>query len=162
MGFTNENILSKKVNFWGADGNVIGVVKDFNFKPLNNIISPFILRYHPWERYFNLLVKITSGNSQQVIQQTQKLYKKYEAEVPFQYSFIADDIEKSYADQKRTASIILLFAGFTIFVSCLGLFGLTVYTTEQRVKEIGIRKVLGATLASITTLLAKDFLSLLL
>jgi len=162
MGYTNNSILGKQVNFWGAKGKIIGVVKDFHYKPLNSGIEPFIFRYQPQERYFNLFVKIMPGQSKNVIEKIGQLYKKYEAEVPFQFSFVSDAIDKSYEDDKRTASIFSLFAGLTIFVGCLGLFGLAVFSAERRVKEIGIRKVLGAGVASIAGLISADFLKLVI
>ena len=162
MGYTIISAIGKQVTFWGAKGRIIGVVKDFNFKPLNTGIEPFIFRYQPQDRYFTCFIKILPGMSQQVLPQVEKIYKKYEADVPFDYHFIGDDIAHSYSDDKRTAAIILLFANLTIFVGCLGLFGLTVFSAEQRIKEIGIRKVLGATIASITALLSKDFLKLVM
>ncbi|MEO5891825.1 MAG: ABC transporter permease [Ferruginibacter sp.] len=160
MGYNISNAIGKAVTFWGTKGRIIGVVKDFNFKPLNSAIEPFIFRYQPRERYFSTFIKILPGYSQPVIKQVERLYKKYETEAPFEFSFLDDKINQQYLDDKRTASIILVFANLTIFVGCLGLFGLTVFSAEQRIKEIGIRKVLGAGLASIITLLSKDFLKL--
>jgi ABC-type antimicrobial peptide transport system permease subunit len=160
MGYTLNSAIGKQVNFWGAKGKIIGVVKDFNYKPLKSGIEPFIFRYQPKERYFSIFIKTLPGTTKQVLAQAEKLYKKYEADTPFECSFVSDAIDNLYRDDKRTADIILLFSSLTIFVGCLGLFGLTVFSTEQRIKEIGIRKVLGATLASITALLSKDFLKL--
>lgn len=160
MGYNINTVLGKQVTFWGAKGRVIGVVKDFNFKPLSKGIEPFILRYQPQDRYFNLFVKITPGQTEQVIQKISGIYKQYEPEAPFHFTFVSDAIERTYEDEKHTASIFSLFAGLTIFVGCLGLFGLTVFSAESRIKEIGIRKVLGAGVTSITTLLSKDFLKL--
>ena len=162
MGYTTSNAIGKQVTFWGAKGHIIGVVKDFNFKPLNTGIEPFIFRYQPQDRYFTCFIKILPGMSQQVIPQIEKMYKKYEADVPLDYHFVSEDIAKTYSDDKRTAAIILFFANLTIFVGCLGLFGLTVFSAEQRIKEIGIRKVLGATITSITAVLSKDFLKLVI
>jgi predicted permease len=162
MGYTRNNAIGKQLTFWGAKGNIIGVVRDFNFKPLNTGIEPFIFRYQPQDQYRNMFVKVNVQKTQEVLQQVEKLYKKYESEVPFEFSFLSEAINQSYRDEKRTATIILLFAGLTIFVGCLGLFGLTVFSAEQRIKEIGIRKVLGAGLASIAGLLSKDFLKLVI
>ncbi len=162
MGMSYDSIIGKEVSFYGAKGKIIGIVKDFHFKPLSAGIEPFILRYQPWARYFNLFVRIAPGKTQDVLLQAEKLYKKYETASPFEFSFVSDRLEASYKEEKRTAGVILLFANFSIFVGCLGLFGLTVFSAEQRVKEIGIRKVLGAGLSSITGLLSKDFLQLVI
>jgi putative ABC transport system permease protein len=162
MGYTVDNVIGKQVTFWGGKGNVIGVVKDFHFKSLNSGIEPFIFRYQPWAPYFNLLVKTEAGKTTEAIQQIQQVYKKYDAETPVEFSFVDEAIQDLYKNDKRTATIIALFAGLTIFVGCLGLFGLAVFSAEQRTKEIGIRKVLGASIAGITGLLARDFLKLVL
>lgn len=162
MGFTIGNVIGKRITFWGAKGNVIGVVKDFHFKPLSAGIEPFVFRYQPWAPYFNLFVKTVPGKTAEAINQIQKYYKKYEPETPLEFSFLNESINQLYKDDKRTASVILLFACLTIFVGCLGLFGLTVFAAEQRIKEIGIRKVLGAGVLSVTQLLSKDFLKLVI
>jgi putative ABC transport system permease protein len=160
MGYTVNNAIGKEVNFWGNKGRIIGVVKDFHFKPLSTGIDPFIFRYQPQDRYFSLFVKTVPGKTQEAIQQIKQSYRKYESEFPLQFSFVDEAINELYREDRRMATIILLFAGLTIFVGCLGLFGLTVFAAERRIKEIGIRKVLGAGVASITGLLSKDFLKL--
>ena len=162
MGYTVNNAPGKRVKFWGAKGTIIGVVKDFNFKSLNSGIDPFIFRYQPQDRYFNLFVKTEPGKTAEAIKQLQQLYKKYESETPMEFSFVSEAIDELYKDDKRMATIILLFACLTVFVGCLGLFGLTVFMAEQRIKEIGIRKVLGAGVASIAGLLSRDFLKLVI
>jgi ABC-type antimicrobial peptide transport system permease subunit len=162
MGFTKEGVIGKQIKFWGANGKVIGVVKDFHFKPLSAGIEPFIFRYQPFAPYFNLFVKIVPGKTAEAINQIEKCYKQFESEVPLNFTFLNDSINQLYKEDRRTASIIFLFACLTIFIGCLGLFGLTVYAAEQRVKEMGIRKVLGASVLSITRLLSGDFLKLVL
>jgi putative ABC transport system permease protein len=160
MGSTMDNVIGKKVKFYGAMGNIIGVVKNFHFKPLSAGIEPFIFRYQPWSAYFHLFVKTVPGKTAEAINQIQKYYKQYDAETPLEFTFLNESINQLYTNDKRTASVILLFACLTIFVGCLGLFGLTVFAAEQRVKEIGIRKVLGASVTLLTGLLSKDFLKL--
>ena len=162
MGYTVNNAIGKKVAMWGAKGTIIGVVKDFNFKSLNTSIDPFIFRYQPLDRYFNLFVKTAPGHTAEAIQQIQKIYKQYDTEFTMDYSFVNEAINNIYLEDTRTANLILLFACLTVFVGCLGLFGLTVFAAEQRIKEIGIRKVLGAGVASLAGLLSKDFLKLVL
>ena len=162
MGYTVNNVIGTEVTFWGGKGNVIGVVKDFNFKPLSAGIEPFIFRYQPWAPYFNLLIKAEAGKTAEAVSQIQKIYKKYDNETPEEFSFVDEAINELYKNDKRTATIISLFAGLTIFVGCLGLFGLAVFSAEQRIKEIGIRKVLGASVPHIVQLLSKDFVILVL
>ncbi|MGG9964122.1 ABC transporter permease [Ferruginibacter sp. SUN106] len=162
MGTGIDKIIGKKVKFYGATGTIVGVVKDFNFKPLSSNVEPFIFRYQPWSPYFNLFIKTVPGKTTAAIDQLTKLYKKYEPETPLEFTFLNESINQIYQDDKRTAAVIFLFACLTVFVGCLGLFGLTVFATEQRIKEIGIRKVLGAGILSVTQLLSKDFLKLVL
>ena len=160
LGNTVTNVLGRKLKFWGAEGTVIGVVKDFHFKPLTTAVEPFIFRYQPQDRYFNIFVKTVPGQAQQAIQQIKTLYSSLEKEHPMQFGFVDERLNKTYEQDQRTATIIQLFAGFSIFIGCLGLLGLTVFATEQRTREIGIRKVLGAGVASVAALLSKDFLKL--
>ncbi len=162
MGLTANNIIGKQITFFGAKGTIIGLVKDFHFKPLSAGIEPFIFRYQPWAPYFNLFVKTVPGKTAKAIDKLKQYYKKYEPESPMEFSFLNDSINQLYSADKRTASLILFFACVTIFIGCLGLFGLTVFAAEQRIKEIGIRKVLGASVFAVTRLLSKDFLKLVL
>jgi putative ABC transport system permease protein len=161
LGMNVSEIIGKEYTFWGAKGKVIGVVQDFHFKPLKTGIEPFIFRYQPKEFYFNVIVKIAPGKSSDAISSIEKIYKTMEPEFPLEYSFINESLNELYREDEKTAGIILLFAVLTIFVGCLGLFGLTVFATEQRIKEIGIRKVLGAGVSSIVTLISSDFLKLI-
>jgi putative ABC transport system permease protein len=161
MGFSVNDVIGQEVTFWGAKGPVIGVVKDFNFKSLNSGIEPFIFRYQPWAPYFTMFVKAAAGRTADAVAQLEKTYKKYETETPIEFSFVDEALNESYKNDKRTATIIFLFACLTIFVGCLGLFGLTVFAAEQRTKEIGIRKVLGASVPHIVQLLSKDFVKLI-
>jgi len=160
LGNSTENVIGRKVSFWGNKGTIIGVVKDFHFKSLNTGIEPFIFRYQPQENYYSLFIKTAKGKTNEAIEKVQSLSKSMEPEFPVQFSFVDESINKVYQKDKEVANIILLFAALTIFVGCLGLFGLTVFAAELRIKEIGIRKVLGAGIATITGLLLKDFLKL--
>lgn len=160
MGWTASSALGKSVNFWGLKGNVIGVVKDFHFRPLRTSIEPFILRYRPLEFYFTLLVKTRPGAGSTTLADISKVYKKLDPANPVSYGFVDQDLNLQYKAEQRIGRIMLCFAILAILVSCLGLFGLTVFMAEQRVKEIGVRKVLGASIVSIMSLLAKDFIKL--
>jgi ABC-type antimicrobial peptide transport system permease subunit len=96
------------------------------------------------------------------LKKAEQIYKKYNPAYPFEYYFVDEDYAAKFANEKRTASLAALFAGLTIFISCLGLFGLATYTAENRTREIGVRKVLGASVAGITALLSRDFLKLVI
>ena len=162
MGWTVQSALGKKVKFWGLEGNIVGVVKDFHFRPLNVPIEPFIFRNRPKEFYFNLLVKTKPSQVQKAIADVGAIYKKYEPSSPLSFGFVNQDLDKLYNNDQKTGKIMLIFSILAIIVSCMGLFGLATFATEQRMREIGIRKVLGASVASITALLSKDFLKLVL
>ncbi len=162
MGWTPAQAIGKRITFWGPSGVVVGVLKDFHFRPLRVAIEPFIFRFRPDNPYFNLLVKLNPGAVQRTIADLSMLYKKYEADSPISYGFVDQELDAQYRAEQRTGRIILYFSILSIFVSCLGLFGLAAFTAESRTKEIGIHKVLGASVASIVALLSKDFLKLVL
>ncbi|AQG79415.1 ABC transporter permease [Spirosoma montaniterrae] len=160
MGYTVESAIGKRVKFWGKVGPIVGVVRDFHFRPLNVPIQPFIFRYAPDNPYFQLLVKTRPGQTATVLRHIEQLYKQYEKESPLHYGFVDQELDQQYQREQRTGRIVLYFSGLAVLISCLGLFGLAAFTAEQRTKEIGIRKVLGASVASIVALLSKDFLKL--
>jgi putative ABC transport system permease protein len=162
MGWTDETALGKRVKFWGFEGEVIGVVKDFHFRPLRSAISPIIFRFRPKEFYFNLLVKTSGVNLPQILTEIGKIHKAKNPNYPLSYGFVDQDLAAQYRSEQKTSQIVLYFSVLAILISCLGLFGLTTFTAETRTKEIGIRKVLGASVASIVALLSKDFIKLVL
>jgi len=116
----------------------------------------------PGGNYFQVLhMKLNAGNNtSDNIAKMEKIFKQYNPQYPFEYIFTDDAYAKKFREQQRTGTLASLFAGLTIFISCLGLFGLATYMAENRIKEIGVRKVLGASVLSITSLLSKDFLKL--
>jgi len=160
MGYTDATALGKKVKFWGLEGEVIGVLQDFHFRPLNKSIEPFIFRFRPREFYFNLLIKTAPNNTAETIAAIEKVYKKLDTDNIIKYGFVDQDLEDQYRAEQRTGRTVLYFSILAVLVSCLGLFGLAALTAEQRTREIGIRKVLGASVVGITRLLARDFLKL--
>jgi len=162
MGYNRETALGKKVKFWGLDGEIIGVLNDFHFQPLSKTIEPFIFRYRPRDFYFNLLLKIQSDDLPSTIAAVESIYKKLDPVNPFSYGFVDQDLEAQYLTDRRTGNIIFCFSLLAVLIACFGLFGLAAFTAEVRTKEIGVRKVLGASIASITGLLTRDFLKLVL
>jgi ABC-type antimicrobial peptide transport system permease subunit len=114
--------------------------------------------------WFNVMhIKLNPANSTaENLKKAESIFKKYNPEYPFDYQFIDEEYARKFEDEKRTGTLTGLFAGLTIFISCLGLFGLAAYMAQNRIKEIGIRKVLGASVTNITTLLSKDFLKLVI
>ncbi|QJD94937.1 FtsX-like permease family protein [Mucilaginibacter robiniae] len=145
---------------------VVGVVKDFNLESLHDIITPFALFNQSSKSYDThtsfVIVKLKAGNPAATLRQIATKWKNYNAVEPFDYTFLNNDLNALYITDQRTGNLLTIFTSLSIFVACLGLLGLVVYTAERRTKEIGIRKVLGASVAQITLLLSKDFVQLVL
>ena len=137
---------------------VIGVVKNFHFKSLHNEIDPLVLVYNP---YGGLIVKTKNANVASVLNFAEEKWSDFLPGKPFKYTFLDESFAKVYSKEQQMGVILSMFTLLTIFVACLGLFGLITFATEQRFKEIGIRKVLGANVAEIVGMLAKDFVKLI-
>jgi len=144
--------------------NIVGVVKDFHFKDLHEAIEPFAFRfYNDANAGFNYMIaKLGGGNIGQSLSTLEATWKKLNPNEPFEYSFLDQDFQKNYEAETRQAGLIDYFTVIAIIISCLGLFGLATFTAEQRTKEIGIRKVLGASVYGVVALLSKDFLKLVI
>lgn len=142
--------------------HVIGVIKDFNAGSLRYTTAPLVMRYSNYGGQF--IFRIKSANIRQLLSQIENLYHSFDqmSSQPFIYSFMDEDFNNLYKGEERTGSMFTAFTALAIFIACLGLFGLAVYSAEQRTKEIGIRKVLGATVGGIISLLSKDFIRLIL
>jgi putative ABC transport system permease protein len=142
--------------------HIVGVIKDFILTSPYEPIRPIIFKGPKYGR--NVLnIKFNSDHTtSQNLAATEKIFKKYNPSYPFEYHFIDEEYAKKFDDEKLTATLAGLFSGLTIFISCLGLFGLATYMAENRIKEVGVRKILGASITSIAALLSKDFLKLIL
>jgi len=142
--------------------HVIGVVKDFNAGSMRYATEPLLMHYSSYGGQF--IFRIKSDNIPGLISQIETRYRSFDkmSSQPFIYSFLDDDFNNLYKGEQRTGNVFSTFAALAIFIACLGLFGLAVYSAEQRTKEIGIRKVLGASVKSIISLLSKDFIKLVL
>ena len=143
---------------------VIGVVKNFNVQSLQNPITPFAL-FHPSSKTYgwgetNIVARIKGGNISSTIQQLEGHWKAFTNTEPFDYSFLDEAFDAQYRSEQRLGSIFSIFAALSIFIACLGLFGLSAFMAEKRTKEIGVRKVLGASVPNVVALLSKDFLKL--
>jgi putative ABC transport system permease protein len=150
---------------WDGEQNrftIIGVVKDFHFKDLHEAIEPFAFRfYNDADAGFNYMIAHSNGgNIKQSLSVLESSWKKLNPNEPFEYGFLDQDFQKNYEKEDRQANLINYFTIVAIIISCLGLFGLATFTAEQRTKEIGIRKVLGASIYGVVALLSKDFLKL--
>jgi putative ABC transport system permease protein len=143
---------------------VIGIVKDFHFQSLRDKIEPLILAYNqnPIHVIDYYSARIAPINIKATLEKLRQVMVKNDKDDPFEYHFLNDQLALFYIEDERHQTILIWSALATIFIACLGLFGLATYSAEQRIKEIGVRKVLGATVVSLTSLLTKDFLKLVL
>ncbi|MEI9921467.1 MAG: ABC transporter permease [Bacteroidota bacterium] len=160
-GYSNPaDIVGKKYSQWGREGEIIGVVKDFNYISLHNTIEPLTLPLEPFAcRYVS--VKVKSADMTAAIEDVRKVWSQLAPHRPFLYSFLDDDFDRQYQKDFNFRSLFSIFSSLAILIACLGLFGLATYTAELRTKEIGIRKVLGASVNSIVGLLSKEFIILI-
>ena len=160
MGFKNPigQVIKDGDDRW----HVIGVLKNFILRSPYSALKPMVVEGS--KGWFNAIhIKLNPVNTtQKDLATAEKIFKKYNPEYPFEYHFVDEEYAKKFEDEQRIRELAELFAALTIFISCLGLFGLATYMAENRVKEIGVRKVLGASITSITTLLSKDFLKLVI
>lgn len=159
LGFaTNEEAVGQKVSMEGKTYELIGVVKDYHHLSLRQAIDPIIFFPRNSGGFYTL--KLSAENISAHVARLNGLFKKYFPGNPFEYSFLNDAYNQQYQTEQQYGTLFSIASCLAIFIACLGLFGLAMFTVEQRTKEIGIRKVLGASISKITTLLSKDFLVL--
>ena len=163
LGYSTEEVLGKEILFGMNDikGNVVGVVKDFHVKSLREAIKPIVMFQYPM-LYFEGGVKISSNNIPETIEHIKNVWQQAYPGYLFTYEFIDDAMAKNYSREEQLFSIFKIFAGISIGIGCLGLFGLISFMVVQKTKEVGVRKVLGASVAGIVLLFTKDFMKLLL
>ncbi|PSR55349.1 hypothetical protein AHMF7605_18470 [Adhaeribacter arboris] len=156
-----KNPVGQTVSFWKGKGKIIGVAKNFHSQSLHEPIKPLIVLLEPRNASV-VLVRTEPGKTKEALASLEKATRKYNPGYPFEYHFLDEIFEEQYKSEMTIGKLINCFAGLAIFISCLGLFGLALFTAEQRTKEIGVRKVLGASVVNIVALLSKDFLKLVL
>jgi putative ABC transport system permease protein len=156
IGLTNP--VGQTIAWGNHKGTVIGVLKDFHFNSLHQTIEPLIMRLDENWNWGTILVRIKAGKTKDAIAQLQKICKELNPKFPFTYQFSDLEYARRYASEAVVSKLANIFAFLAIFISCLGLFGLATFTTQQRTKEIGVRKVLGASAGNIVTLLSANFL----
>ncbi len=160
-----QNAVGQGIVYGGVRGKIIGVTKDFHFESMHQKIVPliFVLPSSVIRTgYGKLAVKITGNNIPSTISYIENLWRKNLPETPFQYTFLDENFAKMYASEQQQGSIFTVFSCIAIFIACLGLFGLSAFAITQRIKEIGIRKVLGASVSQIVAMMSKDFLKLVI
>ncbi|GAB4029106.1 ABC transporter permease [Spirosoma gilvum] len=161
-----KNPVGKELTMWGRKGKIIGLMKDFHFNSLHSAIEPLILHLQrgndTTRNWGTILVRTQAGETKQAIASMESLHKKFNPHFPFKYLFTDQEFGNLYKAENTVSKLASYFAFLAIFISCLGLFGLAAFTAEQRTKEIGIRKVLGASVPNLVGMLSKEFILLVL
>jgi putative ABC transport system permease protein len=149
--------IGQRVIGWSG-GMVVGVAKDFNFQSLHSEISPLFISYRPNHSDISKIsIRIQSDNIPSTLGYVKKTYEHHSMKYPFEYSFLDDQFNQMYKREKTMGTLLVLSSGLSIFIACLGIFGITSYTVERRIKEIGIRKILGASVPGIIMQLSRGF-----
>lgn len=159
MGMTPSEILTRDFQYGGVKGRVIGVVRDFHFESLHEPIVPLV--FHPSRFYGNISVQISGSQTQDALTHLENVWKEFLPHRPFEFSFLSMQYEKLYTAERKQGQLFITFSGLAIFIASLGLFGLATFNTLQRIKEIGIRKVLGASVSDIVGLLSREMIVLI-
>jgi putative ABC transport system permease protein len=156
-----KNPIGKRFRMWKFKGTIIGVIKDFHFASMKEKIAPAVFYYYP--QYLNTIyIKTTGQDAPKAIRAAQDQFKQYNGEYPFGYAFLDEIFNSLYQGEQREGTLFTYFATIAIFICSLGLLGLAAFTAQVRTREIGVRKVLGASVSGIVGLLAKDFIKLVL
>lgn len=164
IGWTNQEAVGKEFKYGPQKGHIIGVINDFHFESMHQAIGPMIFCLFPASQvYFNnVSIKIAGNDIPSALNYFERTWKKYFPETPVDYTFLDQNFDKLYQAEQKQAKLFTVFACIAIFIACLGLFGLSAFAITQRIKEIGIRKVLGANVQGIVVLLSREFLMLVL
>ena len=160
MGMTPTTAVGKPLTFSGDKGTIVGVVKDFNYKSAQTAIEPMILAFNKWNGGI-VLVRTQPGKTEAAIEALEKVSKQLNPAFPFSYGFVDQDINNLYKGEQQMGSLFNVFAVIAIFISCMGLYGLSAFMAEQRTREIGVRKVLGASVFNVVYLLSAGFTKLI-
>ena len=160
MGMTLNNAIGQPISWGGQDGKVIGMVQDFNFKPIQQAIEPLVLKINRYGG--NVVVRAPEGQIEATIRAMEAISRKLNPSFPFTYNFLDQDLASRYKGERQMSGIFNLFAGLALLISCLGLYGLSAYLAQERTREIGVRKVLGASVFNIVYLLSTGFTRLVL
>ena len=151
-----KNPVGKRMVLAGREGGVIGVVEDFHYQSLRHRIEPLVLPFLRWSRDY-VVVRLHPANEADVVSSVRGLWEEFAPDQPFEFSFLDSDYFRLYENEQRMIRVVQIFSGLAIFIACLGLLGLAAFAAAKRKTEIGIRKVLGATVANIVFLLTRDF-----
>jgi hypothetical protein len=155
-----KDAIGKSVQAWAKKGHIIGVLKDFHTQSLHEPIKPILLDIKEGEYFGVIVVRTQPGKTREAIASMAKVYKDINPRYPFSYQFVDEEYKKLYSSELIISQLSIVFAVVAILISCLGLLGLVMFSAEQRIKEFGVRKVLGASLSQLMALFASDFLKL--
>jgi putative ABC transport system permease protein len=156
-----DDPIGKKLRVWDLRKRIIGVVEDYHFESLHNRIIPMAMRIDP-DGYFQACVRISPNQIPDTLAFLENKWKEIYPEYPFEYRFLDETIQSQYRSEQSIGKIVSVFTILALFISCLGIFGLSSFMAEQRTKEIGIRKVLGASVSSIVKQISKEFVYLVI
>lgn len=164
LGFkTNDEVIGKNFGYGSRNGKIIGVFNDFHFESMHQRIVPLVLLVpkNSSNSFGRISIKIAGSNIDGALAHVAGTWRKFAPEIPYEYAFLDENFARLYQSEQRQGSIFTTFSGLAILIACLGLFGLSAFAISQRIKEIGIRKVLGAKISTLVLLLSKDFLILI-
>lgn len=154
-----QHPLGKEITFWNGKGKIIGVMKDFHFTSMHENISPLVMMLAPRENNY-MMLRLEKGEVSAEVAAVEKVFRRWNADYPFEYHFLDETFDNMYRSETMLKQLAGMFASIAVLISCMGLFGLSVFTAEERKKEISIRKILGASVLNVTALLSRDFLRL--
>ena len=154
--------VGKTIRLWGDNAKIVGIVKDFHHESLHKKVEPIFIHVSPDANQSTIVARIESGKERETLSHLEAFYKTHNPGYDLEYSFLDTAFDAEYKAESRVSTLSRYFAGLAIFISCLGLFGLAAFTVQRRMKEISIRKVLGASAFGIVQLISKNFLMLIL
>jgi hypothetical protein len=157
-----EEIVGMTLRFMGIEGQVVGVMDDFHFKPLSNEVEPLVAAAFPANYLVNMIVRLRNNNVQPVLQDMEATWNSLVPNFPFEYSFVDEEIDNMYRSEQRMSSLIGIFTFVAIVIACMGLFALASFNAERRTREIGVRKTFGASEATIVRIMLADITRLVL
>jgi len=152
-----ENAVGERFSFWGMEGQVIGVMNNFHYQHIGSKIEPILFILAPAEWLSYMVVRIAPGNLEKPMDDLEKTWNEIMPVYPFDYNFVDESLDRMYRSEERLGNLLKYFTFLAIIIACLGLFGLASFTAEQRTREIGIRKAMGANVPTVVLLLSREF-----
>jgi hypothetical protein len=157
-----DDPIGLRFNYGGITGNIVGVMKNFYFKPASEVIEPMVFLCTPTDWLNEIIVRYTPGRQDEAIEQLNETWQEIIPEYPLDYTFLSDEVDSMYRTETRMGNLFRIFTILALIIASLGLFGLSSYVTEQRTREIGLRKIMGSSVPEILVLLTREFVILVL